>query len=203
MTYSVGMARWEANPSERLARAALDLFAERGYDTTTVADIAERAGLTKSTFFRHFDDKREVLFGGQEDMVTLSASSVASAPPGETPLGCVAALLETLAGYFPLERRALAVARSAVIADNPELRERELLKRAQLVTAIEQALRSRDIDDVTTRLAAAIAMLAFDIAYSRWTTLADQRSFSAVVTEALSELVGQAAALARPTAAAS
>ena len=194
------VARWEANPRERLARAALDLFAERGYETTTVADIAERAGLTKSTFFRHFDDKREVLFGGQDDMVTLFTRAVASAPPGETPLGCVVALLETLAGYFPPEHRALTVTRSAVIADNPELRERELLKRAQLVTAIEQVLHSRDIDDVTTRLAAAIAMLAFDTAYSRWTAHADPRSFSAVVIEALRELVGQAAALGRPTA---
>ena len=193
------MARWEANPRERLARAALGLFAERGYETTTVADIAERAGLTKSTFFRHFDDKREVLFGGQDDMVTLLTRSVASAPPGETPLGCVAALLETLAGYFPPEHRALAVTRSAVIADNPELRERELLKRAHLVTAIEQALHSRGIDDVTTRLAAAIAMLALDTAYSRWTTHDDRRSFSDVLTEALRELVAQAAALGRPT----
>ncbi len=200
MTYDVEVARWEANPRERLARAALDLFAERGYETTTVADIAERAGLTKSTFFRHFDDKREVLFGGQDDMVTLFTRAVASAPPGETPLGCVVALLETLAGYFPPEHRALTVTRSAVIAANPELRERELLKRAQLVTAIEQVLHSRDIDDVTTRLAAAIAMLAFDTAYSRWTAHADPRSFSAVVTEALRELVGQAAALGRPTA---
>ena len=203
MTYDVTVARWEANPRERLARAALDLFAERGYDTTTVADIAERAGLTKSTFFRHFDDKREVLFGGQDDMITQFARSVASAPPGETPLGCVVALLDTLAGYFPPEHRPLAATRSAVIAAHPELHERELLKRAQLVAAIELTLRARAIDDVTARLAAAIAMLAFGTAYDRWISHADQGSFNSAVSEALRELVGQAAILGHPIAAAS
>lgn len=195
MTYNGDMARWEANSRERLARAALDLFAEHGYDTTTVADIAERAGLTKSTFFRHFDDKREVLFGGQDDMIVVLTKCVASAPPGETPLSCVAALLYALGGYFPPEHRALAVIRSTVIGAYPELRERELLKRAQLVTAIEDALRSHDIDDLTARLAATIGMLAFEIGYDRWAATANEETFSDHVTKALTELVEQATTL--------
>jgi len=123
-----------------------------GYDTTTVADIAARAGLTKSTFFRHFDDKREVLFFGQDDMIDVLTESVASTPPGEPPLSCVAALLSALGGYSPPGHRALAVLRSTVIGTFPELRERELLERAQLVTAIEDALRSHGVDDLTARL---------------------------------------------------
>ena len=74
------MARWEPNARERLERAALALFAENGYDATTVAQIADRAGLTKSTFFRHFADKREVLFGGQERLTEAFTSAIGTAP---------------------------------------------------------------------------------------------------------------------------
>ena len=190
--YNQDMARWAANPRERLARAALDLFVERSYDTTTVTDIAARAGLTKSTFFRHFTDKRDVLFGGQDDMIATLTTSVAAAPPGQTPLTCVMALLDALGAYFPPEQRALVVMRSTVIRGDPELRERELLKRAQLVTAIEDALRSRGLDDLTARLTATIGMLAFEIGYDRWAATANEETLTSHAMQALNELAEQA-----------
>jgi len=85
-------------------------------------------------------------------MIDVLTESVASTPPGEPPLSCVAALLSALGGYSPPGHRALAVLRSTVIGTFPELRERELLERAQLVTAIEDALRSHGVDDLTARL---------------------------------------------------
>src|SRR5258708_265608 len=102
------MARWEPNARERLVRAAVDLFTEQGYDATTVTQIADRAGgLTKTTFFRHFPDKREVLFAGQEIHVRLIAEAIAAAPEGATPLAAVALALDALAGSFTEDRREL------------------------------------------------------------------------------------------------
>ena len=192
------VARWNPNPSERLARAALDLFAERGYDATTVPDIAERAGLTKSTFFRHFGDKREVLFAGQDEMVTMFRGAVCSAPAGTTPLGYVAALLDAAAVFFPLEQRALTSTRLAVISAHPELRERELLKRAHLMTVIEDALGCRGVHEIAARLAATVGILALETAHDRWAGTDDQMTFGDQVAEALDELAEQAVELGQP-----
>ena len=182
------MARWQANPCERIALSALELFADRGYDATTVADIAERAGLTKSTFFRHFANKREVLFGGRDDLLAQIAESVAATAPGTPPAECVTALLHVLSRHFPADQRPLAATRAAVIAAHPELRERELLKGAQLTTAITDALRARDVDDVTARFSATIGMLAFELAYERWAAATDTAPFDEHISTAVAEL---------------
>lgn len=191
------MARWQPNPRDRLARAAIELFAERGYDQTTVADIAERAGLTKSTFFRHFADKREVLFGGQDELLDTFRDAIRAAPPSATPIECVAAVLDAVAPAFDADRHELAADRIAVIDGNTELRERELLKRARMVAAIDDALRKRKTDPVTAHLAAEIGVLAFGTAYRRWAARRNRRPFAALAADALQELCDHAAALAR------
>jgi len=192
------VARWKANPKERLARAALELFAERGYAATTVADIVERADLTKSTFFRHFEDKREVLFGGQEDLLAVLSQSVADVPPGANTVAYVEALLDTLAARFDAEALDLAATRAAVIGGQPELRERDLLKRAQLEAAIHGALGARGVDHLTARLAAAMALLSFDEALDRWVGGTRTNAFRHVLRRTLGELVECAAALSEP-----
>src|SRR3954454_2213889 len=131
------MARWDPGARERLARAALDLFAERGYDATTVADVVQRAGPTQSTLFRPFSDKREVLFAGGDEMAARLADATRDVPPGASALDGGPALLLALAGFFPAEHRAPARTRAAVIDAHPELRERELLKSLQLRGALE------------------------------------------------------------------
>ena len=168
ITYDVAMARWEPNARERLERAALALFAENGFDATTVAEIADRAGLTKSTFFRHFADKREVLFGGQDMLAQPFSDAIRSAPPSATTADCLAAALEPPQVAFTPERHDLALQRRAVIAANSELQERELLKRARLGPAMAEALRARGADEVTARLAAEVGVLAFSTAFARW-----------------------------------
>jgi AcrR family transcriptional regulator len=189
------MGRWEPNARERLERAALALFAERGYDATTVAEIADRAGLTKSTFFRHFADKREVLFGGQDMLVELFTAAIMSAPPSATTAGCLAAALESSAAAFTAERHDLADQRRAVIAANPELRERELLKRARLSSAMADALRARGADETTARLAAEVGVLAFSTAYARWAAPDNGEPFADLAQAALRDLQARATAL--------
>src|ERR1700761_8948224 len=181
------MARWEPNARERLERAALALFTQHGYDATTVAQIADRAGLTKSTFFRHFSDKREVLFGGQDLLAELFAAAIAAAPPAAVTADCLAAALASVAPLFGPERHQLAQQRQVVIAANSELEERQLLKRAHLAAAIAAALGARGTDDTTARLAAELGVLAFSSAFARWAASGNQRPFTDLARESLHE----------------
>ena len=193
------MGRWEPNARGRLERAALALFVEHGYDATTVAQIADRAGLTKSTFFRHFADKREVLFGGQDMLTELFSDAVRTAPPSATTVGCLAAALESAAAAFTPDRHDLAPQRRAVIAANSELQERELLKRARLASAMAEALRVRGADDTTARLAAEMGVLAFSTAYARWAAPDNRRPFTQIAHAALRDLQARATTLGTDT----
>jgi len=193
------MARWEPNARERLERAALALFVEHGYDATTVAEIADRAGLTKSTFFRHFADKREVLFAGQDILAALFHDAIAAAPPSATTIDCLAAALESPAAVFTPERHDLAPQRRAVIMAHSELQERELLKRARFAAAIADALRARGTDDTTARLAAEMGVLAFSTAYARWAAPENHQPFTDLARATLHDLQTRAATLGPAT----
>jgi AcrR family transcriptional regulator len=190
------MPRWEPNGRERLVRAALDLFTEQGYDSTTVAQIAERAGLNKSTFFRYFPDKREVLFVGQDELCDLVAQGIAGAPPASaTPLQAVGAALDAAATAFTAERRAFGPQRQAIIAANPELQERDALKVAGLGAAMTQALQARGVPDPTARIATELGLLAFHLAYVRWVDPANEQPFGELAHRSLRELQAASAAL--------
>lgn len=182
------MARWQPNASERLALAALDLFAERGYENTTVIDIAQRAGLTKSTFFRHFQDKREVLFGGGM-MTGLVVEAIAAAPAGATPLEAVACVLDAVGrDAFTPARREFIARRRAVIAANPELQEREALKGLGLTASMTGALMRRGFPGLTSSVAAELGALAWKIAYESWSDPASGDDFGELARRALGEV---------------
>ncbi|MGN9788555.1 helix-turn-helix domain-containing protein [Nonomuraea sp. ZG12] len=182
------MARWQPKASERLALAALELFAERGYENTTVIDIAQRAGLTKSTFFRHFQDKREVLFGG-DTMTGLLVEAIAAAPATATPFEAVAHALDAAGREaFTPARREFSARRRAVIAANPELQEREALKGLGLTAAMTGALKRRGVPDLTAYVAAELGALAGKIAYERWSETADGDDYSEYVQRAFGEV---------------
>jgi AcrR family transcriptional regulator len=190
------MARWEPNARERLVRAAVDLFTEQGYDATTVTQIADRAGgLTKTTFFRHFPDKREVLFAGQEEHVRLLTEALAEAPPQATPLQAVATALDALAASFPDDRRDLAARLRPLIAGNTELRERALFKHATLTAAVADSLAHRGVPDHVAVLAAHVGMLAFDVAFERWADPADRSTLVEHARRALEEVQAAVAEL--------
>ncbi|MDT7580642.1 MAG: hypothetical protein QOK35_1906 [Pseudonocardiales bacterium] len=182
------MGRWEPDAGLRLVRAAVDLFTEQGYDSTTVAGIAERAGLTKATFFRYFPDKREVLFAGQSTHGSLLAEGIGAAPGPATPLEAVAAGLDALAGSFTPEQREFGPRLQAVIAGNSDLQERAAFKRAGLAAAMTTALRGRGVPDPAAGLAAELGVRAFYRAFDRWTDGRERRTFSAVARQELDEL---------------
>lgn len=169
-------------------RAALDLFTEQGYDNATVAEIAERAGLNKSTFFRHFRDKREVLFAAQDILRQLFTNGIAAAPAAATPLEAVASALAAAAAIFPPGQRDLAPRRRAVIAAHPELQEREALKRAGFAGAMTAALQARGVPDPAASLAAELGVLAFQRANARWADPANQQLFDELARQSLQEL---------------
>ena len=172
----------------RLVRAAIDLFAEQGYDATTVAEIAARAGLTKATFFRQFRDKREVLFAGQDAHSTLLAEGVAAAPDGATPIELVAAALDEVTGSFVEEQRAFGSRLRAVVASHDELVERDAFKRAGLARVLRAALRERGVADTPAALAADLGVEAFHRAFARWSDGTGTRSFGALARSELEEL---------------
>lgn len=175
--------------------AALDLFAGQGYDSTAVAQIAERAGLTKTTFFRHFTDKREVLFAGQAIHAQLLADGIAAASESATPLEAVAAGLDALTASFTAEQREFGPRLQAVIAGNPELRERAAFKSAALTEAMTQALLKRDVPDPAASLAAGLGVLAFHRAFSRWIEPASRRPLTELARQELEDLRTAGAAL--------
>ncbi|HSY24569.1 MAG TPA: TetR family transcriptional regulator [Polyangiaceae bacterium] len=161
------MGRWEPDARGRLAEAAMELFRERGFDGTTVADIAERAGLTERTFFRYFTDKREVLFWGAHQLEELMVGGVAAAPDAAAPIEVVMAALEATSPMFE-ERREFARARQALIMVHPELKERELNKLAALASAVGEALRKRGSPATASTLAAEMGVSIFKMAFERW-----------------------------------
>lgn len=162
------MARWEPGARERLVLAAVDLFTEQGYDATTVAQIVDRAGLTRSTFFRHFSDKREVLVAGQETLSRLLADGIAEAPEDASPLEAVAAGLQRASNAMGPMNRELAPRLKAAIAASAELQERDALKSISLAAAMTTALLARGVSDPTAHLAGELGVLAFKRGFAEW-----------------------------------
>ncbi len=182
------MPRWDPDARERLVVSALHLFTEQGYDNTTVAEIADRASLTKSTFFRHFTDKREVLAAGQETLSRLLAEGITRAPMDATPLGAVAAGLQNAADAMTPFNRELGPRLAAIIATSTELQERDVLKRVGMAAAMTNALRSRGLDEPTAITAAELGVLAFKESFAAWIAQDNVRDLDELARESLDRL---------------
>ena len=181
------MGRWEPGARGRLEKAALDLYGERGFENTTVAEIAERAGLTERTFFRYFADKREVLFAGAGTLQDLLVKAAVDAPPSASPIDAISTALEAAAAILG-ERRDFALQRQSVIAANSELQERELIKLATLAAALAGALRRRGVTDPAAGLAAEAGIAVFKIAFERWVTETDPRDLTLLIRDSFDQL---------------
>jgi AcrR family transcriptional regulator len=180
------MSRWEPNAPGRLQEAAFELYTERGYDQTTVAEIAARAGLTERTFFRHYADKREVLFAGGDRFRATLVDPVEAAPATASTLEALTVGIEAVGAVFPALE--LVRARQALILANRELQERELTKLASLATALGDALRRRGVPDTAAKLAAETGVTVLRIALTRWIEDPVERPWELHVREALAEL---------------
>jgi AcrR family transcriptional regulator len=187
------MGRWQPDSRGRLQEAALALYSEKGFDQTTAAQIADRAGLTERTFFRYFADKREVIFGGSQLLKELIVAGVTGAPATDGPLNAVSCGLDAAAAMLGEFRRDLARQRHAVIAANPELRERELAKLADYGAAVAGALRERGVGEPQATLAADAGMTVLRVAIQRWAGGNDERELTEVMRDSLAELRAVAA----------
>ena len=161
------MAKQEGDARIRLQQAAVDLFRERGYDHTTAAEIAARAGMTERTFFRHFPDKREVLFDGQAVLVDALTASITEAPARLGPLDVLFRAFRSVAQLLQ-DNRPFSMPRQEVISATPALHERELAKLEALSDALARALRARGVTDLQAALAARVGMAAFADATLSW-----------------------------------
>lgn len=182
------MVRWQPGTSERLQEAALALFASHGYERTTAAEIARSVGLTERTFFRHFSDKREVLFRGQELLTDAFLSGVTSAPEGASPMELVSAALESASALFPSQRREHSRLRQSVIEQNSALQERERHKLSGLAVTIGDALRTRGVAEPAATLAAQSAGMVFGVAFAQWISEGEERSLADIQHSLLAEL---------------
>lgn len=187
------MVRWQPGARERLQAAALGCFAERGFDGTTVAEIAAAADLTERTFFRHFTDKREVIFTGQEEfervfVAGLDTADTADTAGGTDPMALVAAALAGAAAFFPDERRPWSRVRQEVIDADPGLQERELLKLSSLAVALTRALRRRGVDATAAALGAQSGVTVFRVAFAAWIAEGEDRSLATIQRAVLDDL---------------
>jgi AcrR family transcriptional regulator len=181
------MGRWKPDARGRLAKAAMELYAEQGFEQTTVAEIAARAGLTERTFFRHYADKREVLFYGTEMMQHLLVEAVAAAPASATAMDAVGAAFQA-AGAMLQENPERVRLRDSIVSANAELRERELIKLAALAAAVAGALRDRGIPEPAASLAAETGVAVFKVAFARWVGEPGQPDLPAILRESMAQL---------------
>ena len=182
------MPRWEPHGVDRLQAAAFELFAEQGFERTTVAEIAQRAGLTQRTFFNHFADKREVLFGLGSEFQQEIVREIAACADTVPPLDTVVRALQAASDRVFEERRTAVARRHKIINANPELQERELRKRAALTDAIAAALQARGLDPETALLTAGAGMLVQQTALQRWTQPTEGRPLRELLSEAMRSL---------------
>ncbi|MGA5462265.1 TetR/AcrR family transcriptional regulator [Mycobacterium sp. NPDC050041] len=191
------MARWVPGTRERLQDSALELFAARGYEQTTATEIAQAVGLTERTFFRHFSDKREVLFHGQQALTDAFLAGLNDAPPDAAPVELAVSALRASSSFFDDDRRPHSRVRQSVIDDNPALREREALKLVGLGQALGGALRDRGVDGMAADVAAQIAVMAFGIAFAHWIAEGEERSFEEIAMDVVREVGAVAGRLDR------
>jgi AcrR family transcriptional regulator len=180
------VGRWQPDARGRLQQAALELYSEKGFDQTTVAEIAERAGLTERTFFRHFADKREVLFAGSELMQSSLMKAMEQSPATAAPIDQVAAGLVAASDVF-LDRD-YSRRRQEVISAHADLRERELIKLASLSAAFAEGLRRRGVSEPAATLSADAGVAIFKVAFEQWIAEGNDRSFAELVSASLAEL---------------
>ena len=165
----------------------MELYQERGFEQTTVAEIASRAGLTERTFYRHFADKREVLFSGAAALQQLLVDTLSATPESTAPMDAIATALAAVAPLLQA-RGDFGRVRQQIIADNADLRERELIKFATLASAMAAALRDRGVAEPAASLAGETGVAVFKIAFERWQAAPAATDFAQVIQACLMEL---------------
>jgi AcrR family transcriptional regulator len=183
------MARWDAQAEERLRAAAIELFLELGYENVTVAQIANRAGLTRRTFSRYFTDKRDVLFAGSERLPALLAETLRRVDSELTPFEALLRALVDVGAVLDTEVALHAVQRREVIARSPELQERGRTKFADIANSLAAELAQRGCDPAIATLLADVGVAIFRTGFNRWVDNPDSDDLAACLREAGDQLV--------------
>lgn len=196
------MPRWDPCAEDRLREAALELFLERGYENVTVAEITQRAGLTRRSFSRYFADKRDVLFAESDQLPVVLAGAVRQVEGARSPFEALLTALVDFAGGLA-DQAPLAAQRRAVVRASPELQERGRTKFAAVADAVAEALRDRGAADSEATLLAQVGVAIFRTAFDRWTDRPDDVGLPARIREVAAELAASLgavdfAALPRP-----
>ncbi|MEU8485865.1 helix-turn-helix domain-containing protein [Streptomyces sp. NPDC048641] len=181
------MGRWEPNARGRLAAAAMELYSERGYEQTTVAEIAKRARLTERTFFNHYADKREVLFATAGEFQERFVGAVSGALKSAAPIDAIAVGLDAICEMLAAQRDFVRT-RQAVIMANPELQERDLIKLAATTAALADTLRRHGVAEPAASLAAESGVSVFKVGFHRWIAADEERALSRLMRDAMDEL---------------
>jgi AcrR family transcriptional regulator len=181
------MPRWEHGSEDRLKKAALELFDEQGFEKTSVIEIAKRAHVATRTFFRYFPDKREVLFAEADALRAVLVERILQAPDVSEPLQLVAAVLAEF-DWESLGSRESQRQRHAVIAANPDLLERDLIKHHSIVVGFTDALRQRGVDGDVARLAATVGGEVFFTAYGQWLEARETADLPTIIERMMSRL---------------
>jgi len=190
----VAMPRWDPRAEDRLREAALELFLEHGYENVTVAQITERAGLTRRSFSRYFTDKRDVLFTGSERLPAVLARSVRDADSTLAPFEALLTALVDVAGMLA-DQAPFTAQRRAVVRASPELQERARTKFAAVTDAVADALRDRGTAESEASLLAQVGVAIFRTAFERWTDQPDDVGLPARIREAGAELAASLGAV--------
>jgi AcrR family transcriptional regulator len=189
------MPRWDADAEERLRAAAIELYLELGYENVTVAQIADRAGLTRRTFSRYFTDKRDVLFAGSERLPGLLAEALGRANPTLTPFEALITALADVGAVLGARVAPHAAQRREVIARSPELQERGRTKFAAAADALAAALHQRGMDPSDATLLADVGVAIFRTGFDRWVDAPADADLPTRIREAATRLT---AAIAVP-----
>ncbi|MEY9853292.1 AcrR family transcriptional regulator [Leifsonia sp. EB41] len=197
------MSRWEPGGEERLRAAAIELFLEFGYENVTVAQIADRAGLTRRTFSRYFADKRDVLFAGSERLPDALAEALRRMDPSVAPYPAMLQALVDVGGVLGERVAEHAAERREIIAGSPELQERGQAKFAAAAAALATALRERGAEPSAAQLFADVGIAIFRRGFEQWTENGREADLASCIRDAAGQLAEAAAGAAYPPSAAS
>ena len=184
------MPRWDAQTEERLRTAAIELFLELGYENVTVAQIDDRAGLTRRTFSRYFADKRDVLFAGSDRLPGLLAEALSRVDPQLPSFEALVTALADVGTVLGTQVVQHAAQRREIIAASPELQERGRTKFAAVADALAAQLVQRGSEPASATLLADIGVAIFRAGLSRWAENPASNDLAACLREVGAELAG-------------
>lgn len=169
-----------------VAVVALELFAEKGFDGATVDDIARAAGMSRTSFFRYFPTKEDVVLGHLDDLGQTIARALADRPEAEDPWDALRSAFRTA---YANSKNAPGPALGRMLLDTPSLKARHQEKQSRWQDLLIPEIAVRlgvpdDPRDPRPRALAAAALGCLDAAFQAWTATGGEASTSTFIDRA-------------------